>query len=183
MSQIDQPKSLVAMVDSVKSLETLLLESGGEITPEIQDQLMIKDASLPEKIDNYALVIERFKSLEDFYKQKADFVLKMAKAFGAAQDRMKDSLKAAMHTLETDELKGFDIRFKLSATKPSVVVDMPEALDTAYTTIEQVTKINKDRIRQDLELGVPVAGARLERGFALRTYPNSPATQKKAVKA
>ena len=176
-------KSMHEIVESVKSVETMLLESNGELTPEIEAMLLITETALPEKIDSYGLVIDRFSSLEKFYKEKSDAILRMARAFGSAQDRLKDNLKASMTTLGTDELKGFDIRFKLSATKPSVVVDAVETLDAAYTTIEQVTKVNKDRIRQDLELGVPVNGARLERGFALRSYVNSPAAQKKAVKA
>lgn len=172
-------KSLLQLVE----IEKLLLESGGELTPDLEAALFVPSSSLPDKIDSYDLTIDRFESNAKFYKERAEFFSNLAKQFIAAADRLKENVKLAMAELGTDELVGFDIRFKLQDTKPAVVVEDESKIDGAYTTVEQVVKINKDRILQDLKLGVPVVGVRLEPRKSLRVYANSPAAQRKAKKA
>lgn len=175
-------KSLRVLVNEVSEIENALLDNGGEITPEIEAMLSVKDIQLPQKVDNYALVIQRMDSLESFYKDRAKVFLAMAKAASSITDRCKFNLKSAMEELAVDELLGNDIKFKLVNSNPACVIEDESKIDGAYKIIETVIKTDNRRIIEDLKLGVPVAGARLERGRSLRQYPNSP-NSKKAVKS
>lgn len=178
---MSESKSLLSIVDTATSIERLLLESGGELTSEVEAALEITETALPEKIDSYSLILDRFGSIEKFYKEKAEFYSRLSKQFGAAQDRLKDNLKLAMTKLGTDELVGFDVRFKLQNSNPSVVIENDAAIDGKYKITETITKTDKKKLAEDLKAGFPVEGARLERGTSLRTYANGPAKKKAGV--
>lgn len=167
-------KSLVALVDETSALERALIESGGEITEEIAKLLEVRDLHLPTKVDNYALVIDRMESISTFYKMKADAYLLMAKAASGVIDRCQFNLKLAMQAMHTDELTGFDVRYRLTNSTPACIIEDETMLDAGYKITETITKIDKKRLVEDLKLGVPVDGARLEKTTALRRYMNSP---------
>lgn len=167
-------KSLVTLVDETAKLESALIESNGEVTEEIEKMLEIKDIQLPEKVDNYALMIDRMDMLATFYKQKADVFIKLNKLANQVADRCHTNLKNAMLKMETTELNGFDIRYKLVNSNHACVIDDESKLDGAYKISEVVTKVDKKRLVEDLKLGVPVEGAHLEQGQSLRKYVNGP---------
>lgn len=172
-------KSLAVLIDETAALEHALVESQGEITPEIEAMLAVKDTHLPEKVDAYAMVIERMDTIFAFYRAKAELFNRMAKAAEAVSNRCEYNLKTAMETLHTDEIKGHDIKFKLLKSNPAVEIEDDSKLDPAYLITETVTKVDKKRIVEDLKLGVPVAGAKLRQSFALRKYVNTPTSTKK----
>lgn len=174
-------KSLVSIVSEVNQLEKMLIEAGGEITPEIEALLTVKEVNLPQKVDNYSFILERMKSAEAFYKERSELFSSAARAFKNAQATLKERLKMAMHEMGVDELSGEEIRFKLSKSKPSLVIDELAAIPTEY--FEQVVQneLQKDKLTEDLKIG-EVPGAHLEDSFSLRSYANSPKSAKKGGK-
>ncbi len=56
------------IVNEAMQIEQMLMESGGEITPEIDQALAVNSNSLVEKVDSYHHIIERFEALEGHYK-------------------------------------------------------------------------------------------------------------------
>ena len=173
--------SLVSLVDQASSLEKALIETGGEVTPEIEALLAVTDIQLPEKVDSYALVIDRMESISTFYKAKAEMFLRLAKSASNVSGRCEDNLKNAMLTLGTDEITGFDVKYKLVKGNPACIIDEEAKIDGGYKITETITKVDRKRITEDLKLGVPVDGARLEYNKSLRRYANSPTSKKKVV--
>ncbi len=171
---MSENKSLVALAETSAQIERMLAEAGGELTPELETMLSMIDVKLPEKVENYSLLMERMDALAQFYDSRMELLSRMASAARKVVDRCEENLKVAMVKLETDEIQGIDIRFKLQNTAGKVVIPNEKELDPAYTTIESVTKIDKKRIGDDLKLGIPVRGARLEVGKSLRKYANTP---------
>ncbi len=167
-------KSLVTLAEESAKLEIALSESGGELTPEIEAMLAEIDVALPEKVENYSLLIDRMTTLSAFYKDRAKFIERMASAAEKVVERCEFNLKLAMEKTGQTEIRGIDVRYKLSPTAGKVVIENEELIDPAYTVIEQVRKIEKKRIGEDLKAGVPVKGARLEVGTSLRRYANTP---------
>lgn len=167
-------KSLIALVSESAGLESALIESGGEITPAIESLLEIKDLHLPEKVDNYGLVIDRMQVVSAFYKAKADEYLRLAKAASNVVGRCESNLKIAMEAMHTDEILGRDIRYRLVRSNPACIITDDSKIDGAYKITETITKVDKKRLAEDLKLGVPVEGAKLEAGYSLRRYLNSP---------
>lgn len=176
--QLRSNKSLIALVSESAGLEQALIESGGEITPAIEALLVTKDLHLPEKVDAYSLVIDRMEVVSAFYKAKADEFLRLAKAADNVVDRCEVNLRLSMEAMHTDEILGHDVKYRLVRSNPACVITDENAVDGAYKVTETITKIDKKRLIEDLKVA-PVAGARLEQGFSLRRYLNSPA--KKAV--
>lgn len=163
--------NLVQIVNDVSTIEEKLIQSEGQLTPEIEALLVINSEMLPAKIDNYSLVLERFDSLAEYYSKRAKFFSQISKQCEAVQERLKENIKTAMKTLETDEIKGHDIRFKLQRTKPSVVIVDEKLIPKEYKKEIITYQIEKERLKSDLEIGV-VPGAKLEESFSLRAYAN-----------
>ena len=163
--------SLVAIVREVATLETLLIESGGELTPEIEAMLTVKEVNLPEKVDGYEAIMDRLDSLEGMYKERAKMFSTAAKSLGMAQDALKERLKFAMKELGVTELMGNDIRFKLSASKPRLVIEDEKLVPKEYKQETVMIEVKKDLLTEDLKIG-SVPGARLEESVSLRKYVN-----------
>lgn len=181
MSSLHESKSLLAIANEVNSLETLLLESMGEITPEIEKHLSVKETHLPDKVDSYYFIMEKMKANEAFYKAQAEKFTSAARTFKNAQETLKERLKIAMAEMNTDEIKGHAWRFKLSASKPSLVVENEAEIPKEYFVQTIITFLEKDRLLEDLKIG-QVPGAKLEPSSSLRSYVNTPKDSKKAAK-
>lgn len=162
--------SLIEMASAVARLEQELLSSSGEITTEIEQLLEIKDLALPHKIDAYHHTVDRLEMMQDFYKQKADQLLTIARSFQHAAERMKANLKTAAETMGQNEVEGVDYRMKLVPTKGTVIVEDIEKLPGKFIITETVTKPDKKEIQKAIESGEVVDGARLEPGLSLRWY-------------
>lgn len=171
--------SLLALVKNAAQIEEMLVFASGEITPEIEAALSMTEVQLPEKIDNYSLLMDRMESISEFYKAKAEFYLRLAKSANNVIERCESNLKTAMEALNVDELSGNDVRYRLQKSNPSCVIEDENAIDGSYLITETVTKLDKKKMLEDLKLGIPVRGARLFQRFYLRRYANTPA--KKSV--
>ena len=158
------------VVNQVATIENMLLDSCGEVTPEIADMLAIKEVNLPDKVDSYAAVIERFGMLEEYYKEKAANILKIAKSASAIVERCKANLEYAMQELKLDEISGNESRFKLVHSNPSVIIADETKVEDIYKTTETTVKINKKSILEDLKMGLEVAGCKMQENVSLRKY-------------
>lgn len=167
-------KSLMALVDEASKIEMALIESGGVFTSEVEKLIEIKDLQLPEKVDGYDLVMERMESLARFYDEKAQMFLKMSDAASNVEKELKTRIKHAMTTMNSDEISGHDVRFKMMNANPTCVIEDENKIEGHYKITEIVTKIDKKRIAEDLKLGVPVTGAHLEHSQYVRRFVNKP---------
>lgn len=176
----NQNKSLMAIVNQSIDIEKMLIESGGEVNEEIEKFLTITHSELAEKVDGYQNVIERFEALEDHYKARAEFFRTVSGQCKTVAQRLKDNIKYAMQEMGVVEIKGNDIRFKLSPTKGRVIIEDANMVPVEFKEEVIETKIDDKKIREALEQG-EVRGARLEPGFSLRTYANVPERKSKEV--
>ena len=166
-------KSLRTIVSETAQLETMLIESNGEITPEIEAALSVKEINLPQKVDNYSMVIDRMESVSKFYYEKAKIFMQMSKSAESVSERCKANMKFAMQELKVTELVGNDIKFKLVKSNPAVVINDENEVDGSYKITKTTTSVDKKRIADDLKLGIPVKGAELQQNQSLRVYANT----------
>lgn len=165
-------KTLIDLAKQASEIENMLVESCGVITPEIEAMLSVKEAQLPEKVDAYSYVIDRLDALEEFYLKKADEIYAIAKSMNQARSRCRDNIKRAMIESNTDELLGNDYRFKLQNGKQAVVFNNEELIPDAYKNEKILKVVDKERIAEDLKMGIPVPGCHLSDGRSLRQYVN-----------
>lgn len=170
-------KSLISLVSDTTKIELMLIESHGELTPEIEAALSVKETQLAEKVDGYAHVLDRLESLESHYKQKAEFYASVSKQCKSAAQRLVENLKFAMNTLGVDEIHGHDIRFKKAPTTGTLNIIDEELIPVEYKAEKVVTEIDKKRLKDDLKTK-QIPGAQLEPGYSLRVYANTAKAKK-----
>lgn len=169
---MNEVKPLSVIVSQVAQIEQMLIESEGQITPEIENMLVVKETNLPEKIDGYAAVIERFEMIQEHYKKRAQEISSIAKSAGEVAERCKENIRQALRILDKKEIKGHDVVFKLSLSNPKVIIEDESKIDPAYKVTETIVSVDRKRIAEELKLGVPVDGAHLEETYALRKSLN-----------
>lgn len=162
--------TLYSLVSQSQALERMLVETGGELTPELEAMLDNIDVSMAQKIDGYAFVMEDCEARAAFWKAKAETYSKIAKSHALIQERIKERLKAALIQLGKDEIQGNEIRFKLSKLKPKLVIWNADEIPEELKIVVQTKAPDKDRIAEALSEGFEVPGARMEPVFSLRTY-------------
>lgn len=165
-------KSLVTLINETAKLEQMLIESGGEITEEIEKALAIKETNLPEKIDGYKFTIDKFSSHESFYAERAEFYSRTAKACANVQERLKNGIKEAMQALGVSELVGSDIRFTLQKSAPSVIVEDESLIPEEFKSTKVTISIDKKKLKDALSLS-DLPGASLKEGVTLKVYANN----------
>jgi hypothetical protein len=168
--------SLVSLVNESNNLELMLIESGGEMTPEIEQALAINEKGLLEKVDRCAFVLERLEAMEDFYKQKADYFSKISSQVKNAQVRMKDNLKIVMDTMNVEELVGQEVRFKKVPTAGKLNIIDETLIPAEFKKTVAVIEIDKKSLK-DAALKYEVPGAEFVPGFSVRTYANTKAVK------
>lgn len=177
---MNDSKSLKDIVNEASQIEQMLIESCGEITPEIGAALSVISEQLPQKIDHYHFILERFESLEKHYKSRAEFFKQIAAQCKNAQDRLKENIKFAMHEMGVDEIHGQDMRFKMAPTQGTLIIEEEEMVPVEFKAEIITTEIDKKALKEALLVG-EVPGAKLVPGFSLRTYANTPEKKKKEV--
>lgn len=164
-------ESLLALVSESQNMTKLLIESGGVLTAEMEAALANVEVKLPAKIDAYASVLERMEMEEEFWKAKAKQYQAIAKGCSNVRDRLKDALKLAAENLQTDELVGIEMRFKVTNTNPKLMVDQ-QLLSEDYLTRTVSFEPNNELIREELRAGKEVPGAWFSPSKSLRAYAN-----------
>lgn len=161
---------LYALALEAMTLSRAILESGGEITPEIDALLVVNETSLAQKSDAYAAVLDRLEVEEGLWRKRRDECLKILRAHEELQDRLKARMKEALVAMGRDEVRGDQVRFKLAKAQPKLILgnDLPQDCYMPVTTLE----VDKQRVRERLEAGEVIVGAALVPNFSLRRCLN-----------
>lgn len=159
-------------------LEEMLISTDGEITDQIAEFLAVKDIQLPAKVDSYAYLMERMDVLAMHYKCKAEYFQNLAKAADKVTDRCKSNLEEAMNLIGTQEILGFDTKFKFVKTNPSVVINDESLIPEEFKIPIFDTQIDKKAISARLKDGIEVSGCSLKQGQTLKKLANTPGKAK-----
>jgi hypothetical protein len=168
----ENKKSLFDIVAEANSIEQKLLESGGEVSEEIEAYLTSVEKDLANKVDAYHAVMGRAEAGADYFKARADEFYAASKVLSNFQSRLKDRIKGAIQLMGKTEIAGEDIVFKLSRVKPSLVIESQDSLPQSYLMVVTETVPDKDAIRTAIEQGATIPGAVLKENVSLRTSVN-----------
>lgn len=172
--------SMNEIVARLHEIETALVE-GAEWSDDLKATFDLSIGDLKQKTDTYGFAIERLESLQAFWKERADANARVAKACTATIDRLKENVRFAMGALAVQEISGNETRFKLTSTgRPKLELDTSKLHENYMMQITE-TVPDRERIKQDLELGETIPGAALIEVQALRKYAVSPNAKQKEV--
>ena len=166
--------SLQVLVSEANIIEQKLIESDGEITEEIELMLSIRSENLADKVDSYAVIIERFKAIEEFYAEKAEKIKQIAKNCNYVQKRLKKNIEFAMSNLGTDEISGNESRFKLQRSQSSLLLSDEDQIPMEYKNPVTTYVVDKDKIKAEIKAGKDLPFASMVENFSLRTYSATP---------
>jgi hypothetical protein len=162
-----QPQSnvptLAVLLNDAAQLESALLESGGEITPEIEELLVVRETKIPAKIDAYKYRIDRFDVAAAYLKEQETKLAKLRKSFESAADRVRDGLLMAMEANEVAFLDGIDYEAAIKLNPASVLVTDEASIPENFITIETIKKIDKRALAAHMKEFGEIPGAQLER--------------------
>ena len=144
----------------------VLLETE-ELTPELEQELLINQEQLQSKGINYAKVIANYQSESD----QIDAEIKRLKAMKESRDKkvtwLTESLKKAMVVSGIEKIES--PLFKISLRRSEAVeVDIPEALPVDWQVKKVVITADKVAIKKAIKEGYSITGARLVENFNLQ---------------
>lgn len=143
-----------------------LLETD-ELTPELEEALVINQDQLQTKAGNYAKVIANIQSDSD----SIEYEIKRLKAMKETKDRsinrLKEALRYAMLVSGIEKIES-DL-FKISLRRSEAVeVDVLEALPNEFVNVKNVVTADKLAIKEAIKRGEYVIGARIVENFSLQ---------------
>lgn len=156
-----QSKTLVTLVTEAAAIEQALIESGGEIGPELEALIPKIEGDLALKVDSYAYLIDRMKMNCEFYKQKAKDLTDLAKKCEAFSERLQDNMTFSMLSLGKDELNGNEFRYKLQKSESAKILD-EKAIPAEFQVIKVTETPDRVAIKNAIKEGREVPGAALE---------------------
>lgn len=169
-------KTLATLIDEQIALDQLMLEASGEITDGtekiVDGWIQEIKSGIAHKVDGYEIKQQMLKKQAEMFSHRAEMFSKAAKACSNLSSNLKERLKWAMVELNQSDLGGNLYRYKLSQGKPSVQVYDESKIPAEFLVTVVTQKVDKDAIKAAIESGREVAGANLERGYTIRTYPN-----------
>ncbi len=150
-----------------EAMELASLLETEELTPELEQALVINQDQLQAKANNYAKVIVNIQSDADAIDGEIKRLKAMKESKERAITRLKEAVKNAMMVSSIEKIES--PLFKLSIRKSeSVEVDILEGLPSEFVNIKNVVTPDKIAIKEAIKRGEFVLGARLVDNFNLQ---------------
>lgn len=169
MSEITN--SLIASQKLAQKIESLLLESGGELNDELESLLVFQTESkeaLKSQVDEVAQTLERIDSLTEYYSKQLQVLNRVLTGLESTKDKLSSNVMSAMHSMQVEDLRGNNIEFKLRQNPPSVEILDEAIIPDQFSEIVVSSKIKKKDIKEAINSGVEVPGARLTQKQSLK---------------
>lgn len=141
--------------------------SEGEVTPELEQELIINEAQLQEKAVNYGYVIKQLGHEVNAVNEEIKRLTDIKKRNEKTIERMETAISNAMQLYGIEKVDSSFL--KLSFRKSESVEIVNEAqLAPEYITTKTTTAPNKNAIKDAIKQGVEVEGAVIVTNFNLQ---------------
>jgi hypothetical protein len=172
---LDITRDLETLDDLMADLDASLAATEGEVTPEIQAALQAVDAWMAEldadlkgKVDNYAALIVTLEGRAEVRKAEAERLARRARIDAANAQFLKDRLRGELERRGIGKVETDRYRVSVAANGgklPLLIQDEQAVPDRFWVSVK---RISNDLVREALDRGEAVPGARLgERGRRL----------------
>jgi hypothetical protein len=142
------------------NLEAQLIENGGELTPEIEQALIINKDELQHKSIQYGYVIKSLSDNVDAIDAEIKRLQGIKKVNENAIDRLKDTLSSAMQLFGIPELKTPTLKINFRKSEQVIVHDV-NSLPQMFKTIKVSEQPDKVKIKEAIKSGEDVIGCEL----------------------
>src|SRR5574343_640976 len=167
MSNNYKPTTLRALTSLVQTLESKLIESGGEITPELEKEIELTTDNLLSKIDAYSIVKTKMEKSIEYHKQMMKNHAQIINEIERSMEWLEGNLRRSMDETNSDFLKGHEYIIKKRLNPPSCEIINEDIVPDEFNNQKTVTTIDKKKLLEGLKIGVEIPGARLVQGSRL----------------
>lgn len=163
--------NLLTLSSEAQQLDDLLSQVENPDTPEAQAliaRMLDLTVERDKKIDNYCAFVRELILRAEARKAEADRLSQRALQCERLADNLKERLHMALKTMGIKKVETELYTVSRVNNGGKLPLDIADDVPDAYTTLETVVKVDKERIRKELEEGATLAFAKLgERGERL----------------
>ena len=150
-----------------RDIISVLVENGGELTPEIEQALQINQKDLYRKSESYAYAIKELDGEIDFIKSEIERLQALISKRDKSICRMKETVLKAMELYEINKIETPII--KISVRESEVVEIINENQIEPIFKVEKVTiNISKSAIKEAIKSGINVNGVVIKKNKSLQ---------------
>jgi len=142
--------------NELKEIITYLEEE--ELTPEIENQLVVAQKDLQKKAVDYGYAIKSIQGESDLISEEIKRLQAIKKVRENTITRLKDTVKDAMVRFGIDQVKTPTINLSVR-DYPSVEIINDAELDRRFITVKTTEAPDKTAIKKAIERGETVTGA------------------------
>lgn len=153
-------KNIYNIQQEYLQLEEQLIESGGELTYEIETALIINRDELEKKSIAYGYVIKSMENNISAIDEEIKRLQAIKKSNEKAIDRLKDTLTNAMNLYDIKELKTPTLKLSFRKSEQVIVHDVNN-LPQMYKTVKLTEQPDKVKIKEALKSGADILGCEL----------------------
>jgi hypothetical protein len=151
-------RALYHINEELNAINEELMAAQGELTPELENKLVITKAELAEKSVNYAMVILNNQADSQAIETEIKRLKALKDAIDSTTDKLKEAVSNAMLMHDLTEVKSPLVKMSFRKSKSVHITDENE-LDASF--FEYKRTVNKTAIKKAIEGGQLVAGAEL----------------------
>lgn len=150
--------SLFSISAEQRRLIEQLEETGGELTPEIEEALVINESNFVVKVNSYIEAIKREEALAELADQRIKEYMAYKKTHSNIAKRLREAVAYGMNVMGKDKV---EVDLHKISFRASTAVNIIDEVRIPNRYIKVETKIDKDALRRDLKAGLVVEGAEL----------------------
>ncbi len=161
-------KSIYQIENEYRLLAENLIESGGELTPEIETQLQIIKADLQNKSVSYSFVIKQLESDISQIDAEVKRLNDLKKARSKTVERLEETLKNAMILFDIQKIESPLVTISLRDSESVEVLHLAILSDEYKKTSVPVVSADKIKIKEAIKAGETVEGAILVKNQSIQ---------------
>jgi hypothetical protein len=138
-----------------------------ELTPELENELVINQQELQIKAENYAYAIKSLEGDVSIIDEEIKRLKGLKDAKINAIDRMKGAVVNAFQIYGITEVKSATLKLSLRRSESVEVVNIDQ-LPESLVTVKKTISADKVKIKEQIKNGVPVEGAVIVENYSLQ---------------
>jgi hypothetical protein len=132
----------------------------GELTPELEQELIITEEALQEKATSYSYVIKQMEYEAEIMKKEEQRIAALRKSRENAVERLKSVIEQAMINCGISEIKGETIKLSFRKSE-SVEIENENLIPAEFIVTKEVKTVSKTAIKDAIKRGETVMGAKV----------------------
>lgn len=153
--------SIFNIGNELQTIINEIIESGGEITPEIENALIIKESELQNKSQSYGYLIKSMEYDVNTIDAEINRLEGIKRVRNNTIKRLKTVLSESMQQFEVEELKTPTLKINFRKSQTVEIID-EDLIPKEFKTVKVTTSISKAEIKKAIKNGELVVGADLK---------------------